>query len=1273
MTTPRTAMLVGALALLLQPAAPAADVPWEDPAVFERGQVPGRATLMPFGSVGEALANDRKASASCLLLRGTWKFDWAPVPEAAPARFFEPGFDASGWADIEVPGSWQMQGFGHAKFRNIQHPFPADPPRVPKDDNPVGSYRRTFVLPEGWRDRQVFLHFEGVKSASTVWVNGREVGYNEGGMEPAEYDVTAHVRPGENTIAVRVLRWSDGSYLEAQDMWRLSGIHRDVYLMATPRVHVRDFFVTTDLDAAYRAAELRIEAEVENHLGEPVSGHRIRATLHDTGGAPVQAHFESDAVAVPAAGTTTVRLAAPVAAPRLWSAEKPHLYRLVLELLSPDGEVIEILGARVGFRKVEVRGQAFLVNGRPVKLNAMNSHVHHPDTGRAMDVATMRADLVLMKRFGVNAVRTSHYPPNVEYLDLADELGVYVIDEAGTEAHATEFLSERPEWREAYVDRGRKMVLRDRNHPSVVLWSAGNESGSGENICAVIAEGKRLDPSRPAWMYGGNNDYFPGNDPLDCEDVVGPRYPIPFELETRIARVRESVDPRPSFMDEYAAATGNSLGGLDEYWEVIRAHPRTIGGAVWDWVSPGIRATWRETPDGSPHGNHGALMGRAALVPGRSGQAVALSGHDEWVEVYREASLDVTGDQLTLEAWVLPRRWNGTGTFLTKGSHQFALQQTGETTLELSVHAGKRATVVAPTPIGWEGSWHHLAGVYDGKELRLFVDGRVVGRTAHSGAIEDTPFPVNIGRNAALHGQEHPGQLSNAVIDAVRIYARALGEDELGRDTPALRREARLWLDFETVEEKGPFWSLGIGGRSYGVVWPDRTVQPELWQLKKSAQPVGVEGVDLAAGRIRVTNRHQFTDLSELETRWRLTADDRLVEEGRLDLAVPPGESALVDVPFRTPRPEPGVEHRLDVSLVLPKATAWAAAGHEVAWEQLDFPRAPVPAAASVLAPPPPLQMERSGGRVVVRGRGFDGTFDEKTGTLVSLRFGGTELLAEGPRANVWRAPLANERDAWGVYRGRLATHREGMGDDVANGWRAIGLDRLEHTVTRFSARQVSEGEVVVEVRALATSPVVSSLAFASGFELEYLYRVLGTGEIVLRHRVVPHGRMPQWLPKVGLQMALAEGMETLTWYGRGPYETYPDRKTGARVGLYEESVEDQDVPYIVPQDHGNKTDVRWAALRRADGVGLLVSGDELLNVSAQRYSTDNLSRASYRPQLVPTRTVTLNLDHRVSGVGGTAVSVLTAYQTPPQPYTFTVRLRPFRGEPRELSRQGVP
>ncbi|MCG6926381.1 MAG: DUF4981 domain-containing protein [Acidobacteria bacterium] len=1273
---------------------------WENPAVFERGQTMPHVTLMPFDSVESALEGDRKASPWCQLLSGMWRFHWAPVPGEAPATFFEPGFDTSEWDEIEVPSSWQMQGFGHPMFRNVSQPFPSTPPKVPASYNPVGSYRRSFDLPEGWEGRQVFLHFEGVKSASYVWVNGKEVGYNQGGMEPAEYDVTDVLRPGSNTVAVQVYRFSDGTYLEDQDMWRLSGIYRDVYLMATPPVHVRDFFVTTDLDDNYRDAELKVQAEV-SHSGEgKAEGYRIRATLYpDDGSAAVQDPFESRQLSIPAGGAVAASLSASVEAPRLWSAEHPRLYRLVLELLGPDGATGEILSTRVGFREMEIRDQAFFVNGRSVKLNAVNSHVHHPDTGRTMDVATMREDLVLMKRFNVNAVRTSHYPPNPEYLDLADALGIYVIDETGDEAHSTTHLSGRPEWRAAYLDRGRKMVHRDRNHPSVVIWSAGNESGSGDSICAIIAEGKRLDPTR-AWLYGGNNDYFPSNDPLDCEDIVGPRYPIPFELETWIGQVPASVDPRPSFMDEYAAATGNSLGAMDDYWKVIRAYPRTIGGAVWDWVSPGVRWPWRITPDASPHGNDGALMGRARLVDGRSGgKALALSGHDEWVELYRDRSLDVTGDELTLAMWVFPRRWNGHGPLLTKGDHQYGLQQGAADSLEFFIHDRTRISVKAPTPDGWEGSWHQLAGVYDGQELRLLVDGAVIGSTRHDGDIDHNPFPVNIGRNAALHGQEHPGELSNALVDDVRIFARALDETELDGDAPGLRREARLWLDFESVVEKGEFFTLGIGGRSYGVVWPDRVPQPELWQLKKSAQPVTIEAVDLDQRLVRVTNHHHFTDLSELDASWRATADGKVVGEGALELALPPGESATIRIPYEPAGEPPGVEPGLEVRFTLRQDTAWAPRGHEVAWEQFMLPKAEpacgrmpwprtrfrrsdrvlsgAPGAREPLAPPDrvsPLEVDEGGGEVVVRGDGFAYTFDETLGTLSSMKVAGVELLQQGPRANVWRAPLANERDAWGLYRGKLSTHRDGMGNDIANGWRAVGLDHLEHTVESVEVSIVSEREVRVEIRAHAAATGLPPRSPSTGFGLTYVYRVLATGDILLRHSITPHGNQPDWLPKVGLQMVLGEEFNRLAWYGRGPHETYPDRRTGTRIGVFESTVEEQYVPYLVPQDYGNKCDVRWVSLASARGVGLLAAGEDLLNVSAQHYGTDNLSRAWYPFQLIPQKGITLNLDHRVSGVGGTAVSVLDEYQTFPQRYEYEVRLRPYRaGEtPAELSRRGL-
>lgn len=1245
---------------------------WENPAVFERGQVLPHATQMPFDDVAAALAGDRKASSSCLTLNGRWKFYWASVPKEAPATFFEPGFDASDWDDIDVPSDWQTQGFGHPMFRNIEHPFPSTPPTVPEDYNPVGSYLRSFEFPSSWDGRRVFLYFEGVKSASYVWINGQKVGYNQGGMEPAEYDVTEYLQSGGNTIAVQVYRFSDGTYLEDQDMWRLSGIYRDVYLMATKQVHVRDFFATTDLDADYRDAELEIATEVSNYGDQTAGGYRIRATLYPSDDTtPVVEPFASPSLSIPARGTVAETLSVSVAAPRLWSAEHPNLYRLVLELVKPDGVVVEVLGSAVGFRETEIRDQAFLVNGRPVKLNAVNSHMHDPVTGRTMDVATMRQDLVLMKRFNINAVRTSHYPPNPEYLDLADELGIYVIDETGDEAHATIWLSEQPEWQAAYVDRGSKMVHRDRNHPSVVIWSAGNESGSGDNICSIIAEGKRLDPTR-FWLYGGNNDYFPSINPLDCEDIVGPRYPTPFELKTSYGQVPASVEPRPSFMDEYAAATGNSLGATDEYWKVILEYPRTIGGAVWDWVSPGISSPWRVTPDASPHGNYGTLMGRAQLVEGRSaGQALALSGHDEWVELYRDASLNVTGDQLTVAMWVYPRRWNGYGPLLTKGDHQYGLQQTAADSLEFFIHDRGRISVTAATPDGWEGQWHHLAGVYDGSELRLLVDGTVVASSVHSGTIDHDPFPVNIGRNAELHGMEHPGQLSNAVIDDVHIFARALDPSELDNDTPELRREARLWLDFETVEQKGDFFSLGIGGRSYGVIWPDRVPQPELWQLKKSAQPIGIEAVDVSRGLVRIVNRYSFTDLSELDASWRVTAEGQVLDEGSLEFALAPGESLAVNVPFERSVTVPGVEHWLEVRFTLPGETAWAAAGHEVAWGQFLLPGAPAELAGS-LDQFAPLKLEHDSGRAIIRGAGFTYAFDEASGTLSSIKVGELELLEQGPRANVWRAPLANERDSWGVYRGRLATHRDGMGNDIANGWRAVGLNRLQHTVERFDAWIEDDRQVVVEIEAHAASAEAPAGSFATGYDLTYIYRVLASGDILLNHTITPQGNQPDWLPKVGLQLVLDEQFGNLEWNGRGPFETYPDRKTGARVGVFQSTVEEQYVPYLVPQDYGNKSDVRWVSLANAEGVGLLAAGEQLLNVSAQHFGTDNLSRAWYPFQLVSQGGITLNLDHRMSGVGGTAVSVLPAYRTYPQAYQYSVRLRPYRSSetPRALARQ---
>jgi beta-galactosidase len=1245
----QTVLLVtAALGLVAGPRA--ADVPprpWEDPAVSMRNVEPPRATFVPYASVEQALAVERGQSPFTLSLNGTWRFHWSPTPEAAPARFHEPGFDDRRWSTIPVPSNWEMEGFGYPVFRNVHQPFPATPPFPPSDDNPVGSYRRTFTMPEDWRGRRVFLHFEAVKSAFALWVNGREVGYNEGGFEPAEFDVTGFARPGENLLAVQVLRYSDGTYLECQDMWRLAGIFRDVYLLSAPAVHVRDFAVITDLDAAYRDARLIVTAEVRNGGEAAAQGVSLRARLFDAQRRPV---FDEPAAAsagpLPSGESRALRLERTVANPRKWTAETPDLYVLTLELVDAQGAVTEVVSTRVGFREVEVRNQAILVNGVPVKFNGVNSHMLHPRGGSRMDVETLRRDLVLMKQFNVNLVRTSHYPPNVEYLDLADELGVYVVDEVGDESHATEYVSEDPTWRDAYLHRVRKLVHRDRNHPSVVIWSAGNESGSGENIAAVIAEGKRIDPSRPAWCYGGNTDLLP------FEDIVGPRYPT-VERLAQVAAVPASQDARPSFMDEYLAATGNGMGELDEFWDLIWKHPRLTGGAIWDWMSPGMLARWRTTPDLSPNRVEASLMAGATPVHGRFGNAVSLSGFDQWVEVHRHPSTDLVTDRLTVAAWVYPRPWNGSGSLVTKGSGQFGLVQKDAATLEFYVHTSERVSAVAPVPAGWVGRWHQVAGIYDGERVRLVVDGAVLDTKSCRGALARTAVPVNIGRTADIHGQEHPGRISNAVFDRVRIFPRALALADLDRTASDLAGEAALWLEFDEVHEGPEYYSLGIGARDYGLVWPDRRPQAELWQLKKSPQPVLVEAVDAAKGRFRVTNRHGFTDLAEFTTVWQLSDDEKLVADGTVALALAPGRSREIVVPVGDHSPMRGAERRLLLSFRLARDTAWAPKGHEVAWEQIDVGTGPPtrrgttrtnPLSNMRTSPPDPswLGMREEAGAVVVEGRDFTYRFDRTLGTLTSMRVDGRELLVAGPRPSLWRAPMWNETETdWG-------------GAPIVTQWRAAGLDRLRQDVARADAsRDGSSVRVMVDAAARADGT-------AASFENRLVYTVSPDGEIRIDHALRPSGPMPDWLPRVGLQLKVARDLRRFTWYGRGPFETYPDRKTGAKVGLYSGLVEEQYEPHLVPQDYGNKTDVRWAAL--TDGErGLLVAGTQLLNVSAQFHDTEALSRALFPPQLRSDAAVTLNLDHRVTGVGETPNKTHRKYRVLPGPYDYSVRIRPVR------------
>lgn len=531
--------------------------------------------MMVYPTVEMARAANPTSSPWRLSLNGSWKFHGSVRPDERPIHFYRSDYSDASWRDMPVPASWQMHGFDIPIYSNIIYPWPQDPhaaPNIPYDFNPVGSYRTRFTVPAGWAGRKTYLHFAGVDSCFYVWVNGVKLGYHEDSRTPAEFDITPHLKTGENLLAVEIYRFGDGAFLEDQDMWRMSGIYRDVFLWSTAQTHVRDFQVHTDLDSAYRDATFSVDAEVLNPSGAKLSG-----TLRDASGAVV-----AELAPVNAAERVTLRAA--VANPRKWTAETPNLYQLVLSLRDNSGALLEAIPVNVGFRKVEIRGGRFMVNGQPVLIKGVNRHEHDEITAKYVPIESMIRDIRLMKQFNVNALRTSHYPNDPAVYDLADRYGLYVMDEANLECHhygndTRNRLTNDPAWAAAYLDRQQSMVERDKNHPSIVMWSLGNESGDGPNAAAVYQWVKKRDPSRPfhsegSTSHGGSN-----------ADINSYMYPTPEQVK-RHAAERPAM---PLILCEYTHAMGNSNGGLKEYWDIFYSGTNAQGAFVWDWVDQGIQ------------------------------------------------------------------------------------------------------------------------------------------------------------------------------------------------------------------------------------------------------------------------------------------------------------------------------------------------------------------------------------------------------------------------------------------------------------------------------------------------------------------------------------------------------------------------------------------------------------------------------------------------------------------------------------------------------------
>lgn len=1035
---------------------------WENHKVAHRNRMPARAYFIPYPDPISAVSFERGKSTCYRLLNGSWKFHYAESPSTAPENFFEEDFETGNWDNIQVPSSWQLQGYGHPHYTNAVYPFPRDPPRVPME-NPTGSYMRKFSIPKRWSDRQIFLRFDGVDSAYHVWVNGKEVGFSKGSRLPSEFDITNYVRTGQNTLAVRVYQWSDGSYLEDQDMWWLSGIFRDVSLIATPKVHIFDFSVRTELDFEYENAVFRVRTILRNHTDRNTPGYCIEILLKDAEGRRVM-RSSSGIGKIPAHGTTIANHKSKIENPEKWSAETPYLYTLLIALKDLNGKVIEVVPQKVGFRSVELKDGNLLINGVAVKFKGVNRHDHDPDFGKAVPMSAMLRDVLLMKQHNINAVRTSHYPNDPRFYDLCDCHGIYVIDECDLETHgfgyeADDIPAKLPGWKAAFMDRMCRMVERDKNHPCVIMWSLGNESGFGRNHVAMAAWARKADPTHPI--------HYERDETASVTDVVSRMYS---HVNDVVKFGRERNAAKPFILCEYAHAMGNGPGGLKEYWDAIYKYKRLQGAFVWEWLDHGIRKRMPNAKCRVPNDR------KPSPRPGPDGQTPKLRKDEYW---------------------------------------------------------------------------------------------------GYGGDFGDQPNDGNF------------------VID--------------------------------------------------GLLFPDRIPSPGLIELKKVIEPVVCEPVDFKAGRIRLRNRYDFTSLDHLCLSWDVKADGKVLQHGTLPMPlIRPGRSRTITVPFKKPEsPEPGTEYWLSLSFAFVADTGWAGAGHEVAWAQFRLPVRKKVTSVIKSRGTSRIKFKESRSTISITGTGFKLVFDRNQGIISSWRYGNTDMIVKGPRLNFWRAPTDNDASRWYKATGK---------------WQAIRLDKLTHRVDSVGC------EVVTNTVKLHVASRIAPAVFANAFLCDYTYTIYGTGDMTIESHGIPQGIWDIPLPRIGLQLTLPQTFDHVTWYGLGPGESYSDSRQAGRVDVYTGTIDDLYTPYVVPQENGNRSDVRWLALTDLYGKGLFISGMPLINFSAHRFTPEDFAEAKHMCDLVPRDEITLNLDYRQRGLGSAACGpdVLSQYELYPHEFKFAVRLKPF-------------
>lgn len=1235
-------------------------------------------------------------------LTGADQKDWSLVVKQNQTQaqaeaykdFYKADYNMAGAADwksgLELPCSWTRQGFDFSIYTNSSPmPWQTDydnnvaSPLAPTNYNPVGLYRKTFKVNNDMRaaDGRIYISFQGVEAAYYVYVNGKEVGYSEDSYAPHSFDITDYLNEGDqdNLLAVKVHKFCDGTWMEDQDFYYDGGIFRDVYLYAAPLVHIQDYTVVTDLDDQYQNAEMSISVSLANASTAAASGYKVDARLYDADGAQFVNGVTLDFDTVPAAngnqdGTASAEVKKTVLSPKLWSAETPNLYTLVLSLYdSRTGVYMGSVSQQLGFREIEfVRTEVdengnritkdsdykpITINGKQLMFKGANRHDTDPVYGKYVPLKTQEEDVLLMKQYNLNAIRTSHYS-NDEYLYyLCDKYGLYMMAETNMECH--DLMNNNNEAGQAYfkkmvMDRTITTFNRLKNRTANVMWSIGNESyysSRHSNNIKSYADGMYYDL---IWYFKDHDLTRPvhseGSYIYDGVDVGSNMYP---SIGTTQSRATMNM---PYVMCEYAHGQGNAVGEFKDYWDAVRSSDNMMGGFIWDWVDQSRMLSLDSLPDSY------TMAEKAANVTGNvsvnsiddNPDAAALTGKSLKgyatfnSKAYNEA-LSGSGKAFTVEVICKPETLGTDQVLLSKGDYQFALKTNSSRKLEFFAYYNNAwGSATADVPANWIGNWHQVAATYNNGVIQIYCDGELlVTKQDGNKTIAASSSVLGVGYDDVY------GRTFNGEISMGRIYTKVLSAEELSaqnRANPAIGAEDEcvlLWADMGDVhvdESEQPYdyyaedfahenlydaagHFYGYGGDSgenphsgtfcvNGLVSPDRDVQPELYQVKYIYQSIWFDAteIELLNGKVNVYNEYNFLNLNDFTVKWELLEDDKVIASGNIaDVSLAGRERGSITVPFISHMParaKAGAEYYLNLSVQLKEDTLWAKAGYEVSYEQFS-----IPAGVKNVEPKTSGEVqvkEEDDNTYLVEGTGaasFSFRIDKATGTIRDYVYDGETLLAQGPVPNYWRATRDNNE-----------TYDRGWFD---TGWQNVNESVTADVVT--GTNEDGQAVITVDLHSEAQPDLVQKM----------VYTVDGSGAIRLEATVDGTKTSLGRYKRIGTVMELPAGFENVEWYGNGEVESYSDRQDFARVGRYSATVSKMFYPFLFTQDTGNMTGTKWFTVTNPQASGALaIAAKDTVEVSALHFSVADMEQADHPYALHPKQETFLTVNHISMGAG---------------------------------------